>query len=246
MEDKELREMLEEVYHQVANSFFEDDPVSVPHRFTKRKDIEIVAFVTATLAWGQRSTIIKNSRLFFDYMDNDPYNFIINHSQSDLKAFESFKHRTFNGTDALVFIDSLKNLYAHVGSMEEAFFGGTAKERIIHFRQSFFKDKVPGRTGKHLANPEKGSSAKRLNMFLRWMVRKDEYGIDFGLWKNSSPAELMCPLDVHVQKNALNLKLLNRKLRDWKAVDELTQNLARLNPEDPIKYDLALFGLSFI
>ena len=223
--------------------FIENDPISIPKRFSKKQDIEISAFFAAILAWGQRKTIINNTNKLMNWMGEEPHRFIMEHSDKDLKVFESFVHRTFNSTDCLYFIEVLKQFYLRGNSLENYFKGDTVKSRLINFHNQFFNyDFAPIRTKKHIANPSKNSSAKRLNMFLRWMVRKDE--IDFGIWKSIKPAELRCPLDVHVQRAAFHFGLLSRKQQDWKAVDELSDSLVLLDPLDPIKYDLALFKWS--
>jgi uncharacterized protein (TIGR02757 family) len=223
--------------------FIDNDPISIPKRFSKKQDIEISSFFASILAWGQRKTIIKNTNKLMGWMGEEPHRFIMDHSDADLKVFESFVHRTFNSTDCLYFIEVLKQFYLRENSLENYFKGDTVKSRLINFRNQFFNyDFAPQRTKKHIANPSKNSSAKRLNMFLRWMVRKDE--IDFGIWKSIKPAELRCPLDVHVQRAAFHFGLLSRKQQDWKAVDELSDSLVLLDPLDPIKYDLALFKWS--
>ena len=223
--------------------FIVNDPISIPKRFSKKQDIEISSFFASILAWGQRKTIIKNTNKLMGWMGEEPHRFIMDHSDADLKVFESFVHRTFSSTDCLYFIEVLKQFYLRENSLENYFKGDTVKSRLINFRNQFFNyDFAPQRTKKHIANPSKNSSAKRLNMFLRWMVRKDE--IDFGIWKSIKPAELRCPLDVHVQRAAFHFGLLSRKQQDWKAVDELSDSLVLLDPLDPIKYDLALFKWS--
>ena len=223
--------------------FIVNDPISIPKRFSKKQDIEISSFFASILAWGQRKTIIKNTNKLMGWMGEEPHRFIMDHSDADLKVFESFVHRTFNSTDCLYFIEVLKQFYLRENSLENYFKGDTVKSRLINFRNQFFNyDFAPQRTKKHIANPSKNSSAKRLNMFLRWMVRKDE--IDFGIWKSIKLAELRCPLDVHVQRAAFHFGLLSRKQQDWKAVDELSDSLILLDPLDPIKYDLALFKWS--
>jgi|TARA_B110000902_G_scaffold48063_1_gene54721 uncharacterized protein (TIGR02757 family) len=223
--------------------FIENDPISIPHRFTQKEDIEIAAFFAAILAWGQRKTIINNANKLMHWMGEEPHRFIVEHSDSELKQFEKFVHRTFNSTDVLYFIEVLKQWYSNGKSLEDYFVGGTMKDRIANFHQSFFTfDFAPARTRKHIANPAKNSSAKRLNMYLRWMVRND--GLDFGIWHSIKYSELKCPLDVHVQRAAFHFGLLTRKQQDWKAVEELSDNLLSLDAVDPIKYDLALFKWS--
>lgn len=226
-----------------SNDFVANDPISIPKRFSKLQDIEISAFFASVLAWGQRKTIINNTNKLMHWMGEEPYRFVMEHSEKDLKVFESFVHRTFNSTDCLYFIEVLKQFYLKEDSLEIYFKGDTVKNRLIHFHHQFFDfDFAPQRTKKHIANPSKNSSAKRLNMFLRWMVRKDH--IDFGIWSSIKPADLRCPLDVHVQRAAFHFGLLTRKQQDWKAVDELSDSLLNLDDTDPIKYDLALFKWS--
>ncbi|HEY6159978.1 MAG TPA: TIGR02757 family protein [Bacteroidia bacterium] len=244
MTGHELKEFLEEKYERYNRvSFIESDPVSIPHLFRKKEDIEISGFLAATIAWGQRPTIIKNATKLVQWMDMSPHDFILNAGEKDLAPFKKFVHRTFNGSDCIFFLHSLKNIYAKRGGMENAFQGCDAKEAIIKFRQAFFSVKHLSRTLKHVSNPGSGSSAKRLNMFLRWMVRKDKRSVDFGIWNNLKPAQLFCPLDVHSGNVARKLGLLTRKQNDWKAVEELTVSLREFDPADPVKYDFALFGL---
>ncbi len=235
-----LDKILEELNLQ---DFIEHDPISIPKRFTGKEDIEISAFFAATLAWGQRKNIINNTNKIMHWMGEEPYRFLVEHSAKDLIVFEKFVHRTFNATDILYFIEVLKRWYQNEESLEDYFTGNTMHDRIAHFHHAFFdNDFVSNRTKKHIANPAKNSSAKRLNMYLRWMVRKDD--IDFGLWKSIHTSELKCPLDVHVQRAAFHFKLLTRTQQDWKAVTELSNNLLLLDQVDPIKYDLALFKWS--
>ncbi len=223
--------------------FIDNDPISIPHRFKTKEDIEISAFFAAILAWGQRKTIINNGNKLMHWMGEEPHRFILEHSDDELKQFEKFVHRTFNSTDVLYFIEVLRHWYRDGKSLEDYFVGDTMKDRITSFHQSFFAyDFAPDRTRKHIANPARNSSAKRLNMFLRWMVRNDE--LDFGIWHSIKPSELKCPLDVHVQRAAFHFGLLTRKQQDWKAVEELSANLLELDSKDPIKYDLALFKWS--
>ena len=223
--------------------FITHDPISIPHRFKTKEDIEISAFFAATLAWGQRKTIINNANKLMHWMGEEPHRFMLEHSTAELKQFEKFVHRTFNSTDVLYFIEVLKHWYSDGNSIEDYFVGDTMKEKISNFHFSFFdNDFVSERTRKHVANPAKNSSAKRLNMYLRWMVRND--GLDFGIWNSIKSSELKCPLDVHVQRAAFHFGLLTRKQQDWKAVEELSDNLSLLDSDDPIKYDLALFKWS--
>ena len=244
---EELFEFLESKY-DIYNrpGFIEDDPVSIPHNFTKKEDIEISGFLAATIAWGNRKMILRNANRLMQMMDYSPYDFIMNFSESDLKPFESFVHRTFNGTDCIYFLKAMRYIYTEKGGLEKAFLSkgnSDMRELIFHFRTAFFEPEHPARTEKHVANPMKGSSAKRINMFLRWMVRNDGRGVDFGIWKSIKPSQLYCPLDVHSGNIARRLGLLTRKQNDWKAVAELTGNLREFDKEDPVKYDFSLFGL---
>ncbi|HTB30928.1 MAG TPA: TIGR02757 family protein [Bacteroidia bacterium] len=245
--ENELKEFLEEKYELYNRpSFIELDPVSIPHKFTHKEDREIAAFFSATIAWGQRPTILKNANKLMELMDNEPYNFIMNSEKGDWKRFEKFVHRTFQHTDVIYFIRSLQNIYSHHGGLEKVFADKSkkdVKEGIQHFRKIFLEIDPAGRTTKHISNVEKNASAKRINMFLRWMVRNDKRGVDFGIWKNISPALLYCPLDLHSGRVARKLGLLKRPQDDWKAVNELTINLRTLDKKDPVKYDFALFGL---
>lgn len=229
-------------------AFIENDPVSIPHKFSKKQDVEIAGFFAAVLAWGQRITIIRKCTELMSWMENDPHDFILHHRRKDLHRFESFRHRTFNGTDALYFIAALRSLYFRFDSMEDAFHvsksDATVEKGLINFHHTFFSlPDHPVRTKKHLPTPEKKSTCKRLNMYLRWMVRNDKCGVDFGIWNKISPAQLVCPCDVHVERVARRLKLIRRKQTDWQTALELTENLRRLDPADPVKYDFALFGI---
>ena len=244
LNNQEIYQLLEEKYDLFnRKKFIESDPISIPHLFTKKEDIEIAGFLSATIAWGQRKTIINNAKKLVHLMDMEPYNFVMNHTEKDLKAFENFKHRTFNGIDAEYFIKALQHIYTKHQSLENAFLKSNIQQGIHHFKQLFFEIEHPRRTTKHVSDPLKNSSAKRINMFLRWMVRQDNRGVDFGIWKQLNPKDLMCPLDVHSGNVARKLGLLKRTQNDWKAVDELTINLREFDPEDPIKYDFSLFGL---
>jgi uncharacterized protein (TIGR02757 family) len=240
----ELKEFLDEKY-ELYNTpkFIESDPISVPHNFTRKEDIEIAAFFAATLAWGQRPTIIRNALRIMDIMDNAPFEYITKSDKKDWKAFTGFTHRTFNSTDLVYFIQSLQHIYTKNGGLEKVFQHTDMQKGLIQFREIFLGKFPAGRTAKHIANVTKNASAKRLNMFLRWMVRNDKRGVDFGIWKSISPALLYCPIDLHSGRVARKLGLLKRTQDDWKAVDELTQNLRKLDPKDPIKYDFALYGL---
>ncbi len=228
--------------------FIEEDPISIPHQFTNKEDIEIAGFLTATIAWGNRKSIIKNSKRLIELMDLAPYEFIMGFKESDLKIFSSFVHRTFNGIDCMYFLQSLSNIYRNYGGLEAIFSAvvkkdNRVKESIINFRKVFFELPHIHRTEKHLANIESNASAKRLNMFLRWMVRNDNRGVDFGIWNKINPSELYCPLDIHTGNVSRKLGILKRKANDWKSVEELTNMLRKMDSEDPIKYDFALFGL---
>lgn len=244
-----MKDLLEEKFHQYnRRDFIEKDPVSVPHQFRKKQDIEIAALFAATLAWGQRTTIIQNCLRLLNLMDNDPHNFIISHREDDLKRFEKFVHRTFNATDALYFIEFLKWYYQRHESLEAAFLMDGDADNVggglIRFHNLFFSlPDFPQRTRKHVPTPERKSACKRLNMFLRWMVRSDSAGVDFGLWKRIKPAQLICPCDVHVERVARKLGLLKRRQVDWLAAVELTESLRKFDANDPVKYDYALFGL---
>jgi uncharacterized protein (TIGR02757 family) len=257
MKREQVYELLERKYKEYNKSaFIDDDPVSLPHRFTRLQDIEIIGFWVAMLAWGNRKAIMSSGSRILEYMDNAPYDFVLNHQDKDLKRFLNFKHRTFNATDALYFIEFFKQHYSQHDSLEEAFVnaerGNLKKElntekALAGFHETFFSlEDAPHRTRKHVATPVRGSTCKRMNMFLRWMVRKDRYGVDFGLWKKIQPAQLLMPLDVHVDRVARKLGLVRRKQTDWEAVIELTENLKEFDPKDPVKYDFALFGISVL
>ncbi|MCC5946754.1 MAG: TIGR02757 family protein [Bernardetiaceae bacterium] len=252
MSESELKYLLDEATERYENSeFIAEDPIGVPHGFDKKQDIEIAAFFAAILAWGQRQTIIKKCQELLNFMDYAPHDFLLLHTPQDLKPFENFKHRTFNGTDALYFIDFLSRHYQSHESLETAFTQHiqpkdiTIENALIGFEKYFFNaDYAPSRTQKHVATPMRKSACKRLCMFLRWMVRSPAKGVDFGIWKNIQTSQLCCPLDVHVARSARHLGLLKRKQNDWKAVLELTQALQKLDAKDPVKYDFALFGIS--
>ncbi|MCP4522231.1 MAG: TIGR02757 family protein [Cytophagales bacterium] len=241
-------EQKEKIYNQ--QGFIQDDPISIPHQFSKKQDIEISAFFASILAWGQRKTIINKCNLLMEMMDNAPYDFVLNYQEEDLKPFLDFKHRTFNDIDTLYFLSFFQWFYQNHQSLEEAFIGGmkTTDENIekglIHFRQLFFSlAHAPERTFKHIATPSKNSACKRINMFLRWMVRKDDRGVDFGIWNEIKSSQLICPLDVHVDRVARKLGLIERKQTDWKTAVELTKNLKKYDKNDPVKYDFSLFGI---
>jgi uncharacterized protein (TIGR02757 family) len=248
-----VKDFLDEWVEKVnVQGFVEDDPILIPHRFNTKEDIEIAGFFAAILAWGKRKTIISKTSELMKLMDNAPYNFILQHQSSDLKRFEDYRHRTFQTTDLLYFIDFLKRHYTRYTSLEQAFYPDPSvaydQERaLIRFHQYFFDCSYsPERTKKHVATPLKKSTCKRLNMFLRWMVRKDDKGVDLGIWKTIPVYGLMMPLDVHVENTARKLKLISRPQRNWKTVTELTENLRTFDPDDPVKYDFALFGLGVL
>ncbi len=250
MNHKALKDLLDEkVVKYNHPDFIATDPISVPHAFSKKEDIEISSFLTATIAWGQRVTILRNAKLLMQHMDNQPHDFVMNAGADDLRKLSGFVHRTFNGDDCLFFVEALKHFYLNCGGLEKAFSNGLKGEdsnildAIVSFRDSFLEAPHLLRSRKHLANPATGSTAKRINMFLRWMVRNDDKGVDFGLWKQLSPAQLYCPLDVHVGNVARRLGLLIRTQNDWRAVEELTVNLRKFDSDDPVKYDFALFGM---
>ena len=246
----EMLDFLEEKSFLYNNkTFIEKDPVSIPHLFDKKEDIEIIAFLTATISWGQRVSIIKSATELMEMMDNSPHSFILSASDKDLKVFKRFIYRTFNGDDCLFFIKTLRHIYIRYGGIEELFISAYNKEDenlisgIMNFRRAFFELPHQSRIEKHFSNPINNSSAKRLNMFLRWMIRKDKNGVDFGIWKNFKSDKLLIPLDVHSGRVARELGLLTRKQNDLKAVIELTNKLKEFDPTDPVKYDFALFGL---
>ncbi len=245
-----LKDYLDQWYQKVnVRGFLNDDPISIPHRFVVKQDIEIAAFFSAMLAWGQRKTIINKTNLIMSLMDESPYQFIRHHQEQDLKKLVGFVHRTFQEVDLLYFIDFLKRHYTKHDSLEAAFWidqkeNFNVPQSLKSFKNYFFASPdALKRTEKHISSPESGSTCKRLNMFLRWMVRHDDNGVDFGLWKNIPMSVLKIPLDVHVENYARQLGLLHRKQRDWKAVEELTDNLKKFDPNDPVKYDFALFGM---
>lgn len=248
MKQAALKEFLDEKVILYNNpKFIESDPIQIPHQFSKKEDIEIAAFLTATISWGNRTMIIKNSYKMMELLDNSPYDFIINHQQKDLETFQNFVHRTFNYIDFKQFVKSLQHIYQNHGGLENALAikdKTTTYQTAIHqFKTIFFEVEHQQRTQKHISDPLKNSAAKRINMFLRWMVRNDNAGVDFGIWQKHNPANLSCPLDVHSGNIARKLKLLLRTQNDWKALSELDKNLRKLDKKDPVKYDFALFGL---
>lgn len=240
--DKKVRE-----YNRTA--FIKDDPVFIPHLFSKKQDIEIAGLFASVFAWGNRTTIIAKSKELMARMDNSPYSYVKEHSAKDLQKLKGFKHRTFNDDDLFYFIESLHQHYSRHKSLEQAFFptaGLDAEKGLIHFKKYFFLHEHLKRTEKHISSPLQKSTCKRLNMFLRWMVRKDNGGVDFGIWKNISPSQLICPIDLHVARVAKKLGLLKRKQVDWLGAVELTNALRQLDKNDPVKYDFALFNLGII
>lgn len=244
---KELQSFLDEkVIEYNQPKFVISDPIQIPHQFQQKEDIEIAGFLTATIAWGNRTMINKNAKRMMELLGNTPYDFVMNHTEDDLEKLETFVHRTFNGTDFVFFIQSLQNIYKNHGGLETVFAhakGENLQEKISQFKEVFFSIPHPERTRKHVSDPKKGSAAKRINMFLRWMVRNDNTGVDLGIWKSLSPSQLSCPLDVHSGNVARKLGLLKRKQNDAKALLELDTTLRKLDPNDPVKYDFALFGL---
>lgn len=248
MNKADLKEFLDAKARQYESpQFLESDPIQIPHAFSKKEDVEIAAFLTATIAWGNRKSIITNANKIMELMDRAPYEFVLHHSPADLDSLDTFVHRTFNGEDLRYFVRALNHLYANHGGLEAVFSnvdqGPFAQGHISAFKRAFFGISHPARTTKHISDPEKGSAAKRLNMFLRWMVRSNASGVDFGLWNSISPALLSCPLDVHSGNVARKLGLLQRKQNDAKALAELDLALRHMDPTDPVKYDFALFGL---
>jgi uncharacterized protein (TIGR02757 family) len=249
-----LKELLEELVIRFNRAeFIEGDPISVPHEYSIPQDIEISGFWTAMLAWGKRSTIIAKAKELFKLMDDAPYDFILNHSEEERKPFLNFKHRTFQPADTLYFLEFLQWFYQRHHSLEEAFAINPQREipdatsALKSFHQLFFSlPFAPERTRKHVPSPDMNSACKKLNLFLRWMVRKDGCGVDFGLWEKITPSQLLIPLDVHVERIARQFGLLERKQTDWTAVKELTQHLRYFDSTDPVKYDYALFGLGVL
>lgn len=255
LSQQKLKDFLDEkVRRYNASDFIADDPITIPHRFSKKQDIEIAGFFAAILAWGNRKSIIQSCNTLMERMDQAPYEFCLSHSSKELKRLLGFKHRTFNETDLLCLVQFFHRHYSKHASLETAFAQGllpgdeTVENALTGFHNEVFG--MPGeyeeRTRKHIATPAKKSACKRLNMYLRWMVRQDRKGVDFGLWKKIKPAQLVCPLDVHVARVARKLGLLHRTQNDWQAALELTHNLRQLNPIDPVQYDFALFGLGVV
>lgn len=244
----EIKEFLDAMVDKYNNpAFIDSDPISIPHHYELKEDIEISGFLAATFAWGNRTMIIKNSLKLMNLMGNSPYDFIMSHNEHHLNRFDGFVHRTFNQVDVVYFMKALKNIYKESGGLEAVFSKGVTEystQPAIHeFKKEFFALPHLHRTTKHVSDPAIGSAAKRINMFLRWMIRNDNRGVDFGLWKSIAPHQLSCPLDVHSGNVARKLGLISRKQNDSKALEELDANLRRMDNIDPVKYDFALFGL---
>ena len=245
----EVKAFLDEKYLQYNNpSFIECDPISIPHSFTDLQDREVSGFLTAAIAWGRRDLILRSSRRMLELMDNSPYKFVMEAGEDELLRFSGFVHRTFNATDCIYFLRGLRHIYSNYGSMEEIVLqgmnaSGSVKGGLSLLRETFFSLPHASRNEKHFADIRGGAAGKRLNMFLRWMVRNDNRGVDFGIWKKIDPSVLYIPLDLHSGNTARRLGLLTRKMNDWKAVEELTEILREFDPSDPVKYDFALFGL---
>ncbi|MEX6626001.1 TIGR02757 family protein [Tenacibaculum salmonis] len=247
MNKTELKEFLDEKVIKYNNpDFIESDPIQIPHQFSLKQDIEIAGFLSATIAWGNRKMIIRNSLKMVELLGNSPYDFVMNHTEDDLASFDGFVHRTFNADDFRQFIKSLKNIYQNHNGLEAVLSTNNTDNyqlAIHNFKQIFFEIPHQKRTLKHVSDPLKGSASKRINMFLRWMVRNDKTGVDLGIWKTHNPAHLHCPLDVHSGNVARKLEILTRKQNDWKALLELDITLREFDKKDPVKYDFALFGL---
>ena len=247
MTDSQLKDFLDAKAKQYNHpDFISSDPIQIPHRFNEKEDIEISGFLTATIAWGNRKSIIKSANRMMELMGESPYDFVMEHSEKDLEKLEGFVHRTFNGEDFKHFIRSLYNVYRYHGGMEKLFAqdSGEFLQKSIHeFKKVFFEIPHLPRTEKHVSDPLKNSAAKRIHMYLRWMVRDHTSGVDFGLWKSIRPSQLSCPLDVHTGNIARKLGLITRKQNDYKTLRELDTYLRKLDPHDPVKYDFALFGL---
>jgi uncharacterized protein (TIGR02757 family) len=244
MTQNELKDFLDEKVELYNHpNFIESDPIQIPHQYSLKQDIEISGFLAATIAWGNRKMIINNAKRMMDVMGNAPYDFVMSYTDKDAYRIENFVHRTFNSSDFNDFLLGLKSIYTHYGSMEHVFNRHQNLQESIHeFKKIFFQPEAHPRAYKHISDPEKGSAAKRINMFLRWMVRSDAK-VDFGIWESISSAQLSCPLDVHSGNVARKLGLLSRTQNDSKALAELDKNLRRMDVQDPVKYDFALFGL---
>jgi uncharacterized protein (TIGR02757 family) len=243
-----LKEFLDEKVNKYNNTnFIESDPISIPHLYSKKEDIEISGFLVATIAWGNRTMILKNAKRMMGFLGNSPYDFMMSHKDTNLKNLEGFVHRTFNSSDFIYFIKALKHIYEKKNGLERIFneyqTENSLQPAIHQLRKKFFELPHDTRTLKHISDPLNGSAAKKINLYLRWMIRKDDKGVDFGLWKSIPPSILSCPLDVHSGRVARKLDLITRKQNDAKAVQELDGILRQLDCNDPVKYDFALFGL---
>ena len=246
MNQKELKSFLDQKAQEYESiGFISNDPIQIPHQFSKKEDIEIAAFLSATISWGNRVSILKSAKRIIDMMDYSPHQFILNHKEKDIKKLKGFVHRTFNEEDLVYFFKSLKNIYQKYGGLENLFSSNKIplQKRIHQFKKIFFELSHLKRTEKHVSDPLKGSAAKRINMFLRWMVRSNQKGVDFGIWKSISSSDLSLPLDIHSGGVARKLGLLKRKQNDAKALLELDTKLRKFDPIDPVRYDFALFGL---
>ncbi|WP_372752667.1 TIGR02757 family protein [Mariniflexile sp.] len=248
LNSRELKDFLDTKVLEYNNpKFIDSDPIQIPHQFSLKEDIEISGFLTATISWGNRKSIITNANKLMELLDNAPFDFVINHQENDLEKLLPFVHRTFNGDDAIQFIKSLQHIYSKYDGLEAVFSKNaetdSLQNAISKFKAIFFETEHLNRTQKHISDPLKNSAAKRINMFLRWMIRNDKSGVDFGIWNSLSPAQLSCPLDVHSGNVARKLSLLHRKQNDGKALLELDAALRQLDSNDPVKYDFALFGL---
>jgi uncharacterized protein (TIGR02757 family) len=244
-----LKDFLDERVEQYNRpEFIEQDPIQIPHRFQQKEDIEIASFLTSTIAWGNRKMIIQNAQRLMAFMENDPYRYVMNAGESDIKTLLKFSHRTFNGEDCQFFMASLRHIYTHENGLEAVFTNGYERENTIagalqYFRQRFLAIPHSNHVRKHIADIQRYSGAKRLNLFLRWMIRNDAQGVDFGLWQRIPMSALMLPLDIHSGKAARMVGLLQRKQNDWRAVEEVTARLRQFDSDDPVKYDFALFGV---
>ena len=248
MNQWEIKDFMEAKVLQYNHpKFLEEDPLQIPHRFSRKEDIEIGGFLTATIAWGNRKSIIKSAQRMMELLEGSPYEFVMGYSENELSRLSPFVHRTFNGSDLLFFVSALRRIYSDHGGLEGVLTNNSTanstQPALVALKRIFFEVPHPERSRKHLPDPGAGSAAKRLNMFLRWMVRKDQRGVDFGLWPGIPPSRLSCPLDVHSGNVARRLGLLNRKQNDARAVAELDARLRGMDPNDPVKYDFALFGL---
>lgn len=248
MTKSELKDFLDEKVNLYNNpNFIESDPIQIPHQFSLKEDIEIAGFLAATIAWGNRKMIINNAQKMMTLMGNSPYDFVMSHQEYHLEKLENFVHRTFNSQDLITFVKGLQHIYTQHNGLEHVFAKNSdqnsMQKSISEFKEIFFEIEHQNRTQKHISDPSNNSAAKRINMFLRWMVRDDNKGVDFGIWKTIPMAALSCPLDVHSGNVARKLELLTRKQNDAKALFELDSNLRNLDPNDPVKYDFALFGL---